>query len=528
MERREFLSSTGKVVLLGSVIPGYSFASIGNGSILEQLLAPQYTVNDNVLVLIQLNGGNDGLNTVIPLDQYSTLSNLRKNILLAENKVLKLSDHPNVGLHPSLAGLHAMYGEGKVNLIQGVGYPQQNYSHFRSTDIWLSGSDADKVVPTGWMGRYMNFEYTNFPSGFPNADMPDPLAIQIGSFTSPVFQGPTCQTAVAISSEKDFYDMVNNIPSTLPNNAVGKELGYVRSIVGQAQSYNTAIKNAAAKVTQQYSGYPTGNTLAGQLKIVAKLIKGGLKTKVYMVTLGSFDTHSGQVDLNDTSTGTHAKLLATLNDAISAFQKDLNFLGIEDRVIGMTFSEFGRRIVSNGSGGTDHGSSLPVIVFGSQVQNGVIGTNPQIAATTGVNDNLAMQYDFRSVYASILNQWFCVPTSDLNTILLKNFQTLPIAKSASCSSSIHEINQNAGIKWISCYPNPFVDQVTIEYTTLGGHTMIQVFDTEGRVVAHLVDQLLHHNTYTIVWNSEMYPEGIYYVRFQNDTIQQVATIIKTR
>jgi hypothetical protein len=333
--------------------------------------------------------------------------------------------------------------------------------------------------------------------------------------------------AISISNDKDFYDMINGTDTSVPNNAIGKELAYIREVKGQAQSFNKVIKSAASKVTMQAT-YPTGNKLADQLKIVAKLIKGGLKTKVYMVDLGGFDNHAGQVDSSDVSIGVHANLLKTLSDAIQAFQKDLEFLGIADRVIGMTMSEFGRRIASNASLGTDHGSALPMMVFGKNVNSGIVGSNPNIPSTFNPNHNLAMQYDFRSVYASILNDWFCVDTSSLQTILLNNYQQLPILKSGNCTSSIHDLNQQAGIKWMDAYPNPFVEKLTIDYKTKGGHTLIQLFDTEGKLIDTFVNESKLAGSYTYTYYPPFISKGVYYCRFQNESIQQVVTLISER
>jgi uncharacterized protein (DUF1501 family) len=534
MKRREFLSNTSKTIALGSIIPGFSFSAIHQQSALGSLLAPIATNNDHVLVIIQMNGGNDGLNTLIPLDQYTNLNIHRANVLIKDTKVLKLNGTANTGIHPAMTALQTMYNEGKVNFVQGVGYPSQNYSHFRSTDIWLSGSDADKYVNSGWMGRYLNAQFPNYPDAYPTVDMPDPLAIQIGALISAGFQGPTpgpgIPMAVSITSDKDFYDLVNGAHSTPGTNAIGKELAYIREVSNQAQTYNTAIKNAALKVTSQ-STYPTGNNLADQLKIVAKLIKGGLKTKIYMVNIGGFDTHSTQVDPTDTSLGTHAKLLGQLSEAISAFQKDLKYLNIEDKVIGMTFSEFGRRIISNGSAGTDHGSALPMMFFGTNVQNGIIGTNPQIAASFTGNDNLAMQYDFRSVYASVLKQWFCIDDTSLNEILFKNYQTLPILKNSACTTgSISSYQSELEVKRLQCYPNPFGsnDTVKIDINTSGGEVLIEIYTTEGRLVDTIENKKLQPGVYTYNWKNEQLPSGFYYCRMQNEDYQNVFTLQKVR
>jgi uncharacterized protein (DUF1501 family) len=529
MKRREFIGNSGKALALGTVFPGMNLTAMNQNSAIGALLAANQGVNDNVLIIIQLNGGNDGLNTLIPLDQYTNLSNSRGNILIPEAKVLKLNNTSKTGIHPSMTGVQSLFNDGKVNFVQSVGYKNQNFSHFRSTDIWLSGSESNTVERTGWMGRFLDHEFPNYPDAYPSTEMPHPLGIQIGSLVSPGFMGPNSPMAVAIANDRDFYNLINDSFPQEPNdNPIGKELNYIRDMIEKANKYNKVIKAAAAAVTQQAT-YPLRNSLGDQLKIVARLIKGGLKTKIYYVSQGGYDTHAGQVDPLDTTKGTHADLLASLSDAIFAFQNDLKFLGIEDKVLGMTFSEFGRRINSNGSVGTDHGSSLPMVFFGSQVQNGIIGTNPEIKAAITGADNLPMQYDFKSVYASVLEQWFCLDPATLKKILLNDYQSLPIIKKSACStSSIEDYQKTLEQKRLHCYPNPFVDKVQMEVQSKGGHCILQIFDTEGRMIANVAEGNLPEGQHAFQWDSEFLPTGFYYCRFQNEDYQNVFTLQKVR
>jgi uncharacterized protein (DUF1501 family) len=524
MERRTFLKNSGKVIALGSVIPGFIFSALPSNSAFGALLSGAQE-NDNVLVLIQLNGGNDGLNTIIPIDQYSALSKARSNILIPENKILKLKGNNETGLHPSMTELQTLFNEDRFSIIQNVGYPNQNFSHFRSTDIWMSGSDSNEVLNTGWLGRTLNHEFPNFPNGFPNTEMPDPLAIQIGFSVSTVFQGPTVPMAVSLADPDSFYELVNDTYAPTGNNAIGKELLYVRTIMRQANAYNTVIKKAADMVKQQNT-YPTGNPLADQLKIVAKLIKGGLKTKIYMVSIGGFDTHASQVDNADTTKGDHATLLSRLSQAIYAFQNDLKFLGIENRVIGMTMSEFGRRVKSNGSMGTDHGAALPMMLFGTQIEKGIFGKNPTIPDNATENDNIPMHYDFRSVYASILNQWFCIPPDQIKNILFKDFQNIPIVKSQGCHSEILERNKKIGDNYVVVYPNPFEDKINIKFESEGGLCILQIFDNQGKIITQkeITKTSIGINETTFYF--EDIAKGLYYLRYQNNDIQQVQSIIK--
>ncbi|MDN3585503.1 DUF1501 domain-containing protein [Pedobacter aquatilis] len=525
MKRREFLKKAMPAgVVLPSLIGGFSLKAFGASSLLSAITAANQET-DHVLVIIQLNGGNDGLNMILPLDQYDNLTLARPNIILPKNKIIKLSGY-NTGIHPSMSGLAGLYDDGKVQVIQSVGYPQPNFSHFRATDIWLSASDSDQTIESGWAGRYLSEEYTNFPIGYPNTVMPDPLAIQIGSFISPAFQGPSVNMGMAISDPVNFYNLINGIQSPAPNSNAGKELTYIRQVSQQTQQYASVIKTAAGKVTKQGT-YPTNNSLADQLKVVARLVAGGLKTRLYMVNIGSFDTHAAQVNTGSTETGTHAVLLQRVSDAIKAFMDDLKGLGASKRVAGMTFSEFGRRIKSNASNGTDHGAAAPLIVFGDAIQGGVLGKNPTISATTSVNDNIPMQYDFRSVYATLLEKWFCVDKATLSNVMLKDFQPLPLIQpGTNCmSTSLAQTNRLSGESLISNYPNPFTTNTTIKYTSKGGHVLIQVFNTMGKLMATVVDAVKDEGTYNITFENQRYAPGIYYARLQNGELQQVRNML---
>lgn len=519
MKRREFIQkSIPAAITLPSLINGLTLKAFASHHLFSALLPPNET--DKVLVMIQLNGGNDGLNTVIPVEYYSSYFNARSNLAIPQNKVLSLSGQAGTGLHPSMTGLQSLYNSGKMNIVQGVSYPNPNFSHFRATDIWMSASDSDENIPTGWMGRYLDTQFPGYPNNYPNSSMPDPLAIQIGSLTSLVTQGPSVNMGLSISDPSSFYNLVNGVEDPAPTTPAGRELVYIRNVARQSNQYADAITNAYNNFSQQ-GNYPDTN-LAGQLKIVARLIKGGLKTRIYMVNIGGFDTHSQQANIGDATTGTHANLLNQLSDAMKAFQDDLQFLGIEDRVLGMTFSEFGRRIKSNGSFGTDHGAGAPMFLFGSKVNAGITGENPEIPSNISVNDNVAMQYDFRSVYASILTQWFCADNPTLQSSILQNFQTLPIIQGQVCG--MEPINPKGVL--ISNYPNPFSDTTTIQYTSAGGHTLVQIIDASGKLIRKLAEAEMPPGTYTASFNASGLPSGVYYSRLQNGSISQVRAMVK--
>lgn len=530
MKRREFLGKSAAVTL-PAILSGYAVQAFNENSPLVQALIGTGTDTDNVLVIIQLSGGNDGLNMVIPIENYGLYNAARPNVAIPENRILTLNGYAKTGLHPSMTGLQSMYNDQKLKVIQSVGYPQPNFSHFRATDIWMTASNSTQQVSTGWAGRYLNYEYPNFPNGYPSSSNPDPLAIQIGAISTLTTQGPSVNMAMSITSATSFYQLINGTNDPVPSTKAGKELSYIRTIAKQTQQYGTSITGAANKVTQQ-NPYPTNNSLADQLKIVARLIKGGLKTRVYMVSFGGFDTHSLQTATNDTTVGTHATLLGRVSDAIKAFQDDLVFLGVEERVVGMTYSEFGRRIKSNSSVGTDHGAAAPMFLFGKHIDGGMLGDNPTIPANVSVNANIPMQYDFRSVYATLLEKWFCLPKATVEGLfppaINGTLQDLPLIKGAACKTSGPSPNPS-GTSVIRNMPNPFTSSTTIEFYTEGGHTLIQIIDAAGRLLVNLLDRdFLTASRQTVVFDASHLPTGIYYARLQNGTVQQVRPMLKVR
>ncbi len=530
MNRRKFLKAV--PISIGGVTASAYASNPLLATINESLVE-----TDKVLVIIQLNGGNDGLNTLIPLDQYSALSKstVRQNILIPEDKVLKLSGTNNTtGLHPSMTAMHNLYTEKKLLAIQSVGYPQFSYSHFRAADIWISGSDANTEVNSGWAARYLNYEYPNYPVGFPNIKYPDPIAIRLGGTITLGLQNQGVSMGISIYNTRDPLNLNNNLfTDSLTGDYMGKELGYSREVLRQTDKFGDAVQAAGDKGRNLSTKYPKGNepgsTLAAHLSIVAKLIDGGSKTKIFWLSTGGFDTHSGQADSKDHTIGAHATLLKGLSDAIGAFMDDMKLLGHEDKVLGMSFSEFGRRIISNASGGTDHGAAQPLFLFGGNVRNGVIGNNPQIDPNSNVNSNLPMQYDFRSVYASILQDWFCVPESDLEIILFKNFQKLDIVNSNHCiNTSIKKIHKDLGKNIIYAYPNPFVSSTKIKFECQGGFIMIEVINNSGTVIKSLLCTVLPKGDFSIDCNMEEEPEGLYYARIQNENLQQVVSLVKVK
>jgi len=526
MDRRQFLRTTSAATVGGLVVRGF-------GSPLVDFLGDR-SGEDRVLVIVQLIGGNDGLNTVVPLDQYSALGQVRPGVLMPESRILRLSGLNGTGLHPAMTGMRELWEEGKLAIVQGVGYPQPNFSHFRSTDIWETGANRDQVLQSGWTGRYLHQEYPNYPAGYPNADMPDPLAIRIDGPVGIGLQHMGTSMGVSINNTDNPLNLTGNIyQDALRPTCAGDKLGHVRTVQRQTDQYGNVINQAAQQGCSRSTLYPTGTTPSGRLgqalKIAAQLICGGLKTRIYWVSIGGFDTHANQVVDADRTTGTHATLLRGVSDSIHAFQDDLRLMGLQDRVLGMTFSEFGRRIISNASGGTDHGASQPMFLFGTKVVPGMLGTNPIIPTNATAQTNLPMQYDFRSVYASVLKDWFCLEDADVDAVMLDTYQRLNLVDPAGCiGADIHERNQLAGDELLEVYPNPFTERTTLRFTSAGGRVLVQVYNEQGQVVQTELNENLPPGTRTVDCDLGDLPSGIYYARMQNESRQQVKGMMKVR
>jgi uncharacterized protein (DUF1501 family) len=432
--RREFLRTS----VLGGALTWTIPAFLANTfSALQAQAADSATQtatgkDSSILVILQLAGGNDGLNTVIPYssDYYHRA---RPRIGVDPKTVLKLND--DIALHPSLAGFKELYDAGNLSIVQGIGYPNPNRSHFRSTEIWQTASDADKFDTYGWIGRY-------FDNACRGAD--PTVGVSIGRQMPQAFAAAT-PTGVSLdnpqsyrynaggqhmadgemSPEEESYRELNR-PEDADNSGAtvgsvsgptiqrGSAIDFLERTALDAQVSSDKILAISRKV-QNKATYPNGQ-LANGLKLVAKLIAGGLPTRVYYVSQGGYDTHTNQI-------GQHQRLLQDLGDSVKAFAADLKDMGASDRVMLMTFSEFGRRVAENANGGTDHGAAAPMFVIGPKVKAGLQGRYPSLAPADLVNGDIAYNVDFRSVYAGILEEWLQTKSAP---ILGRQFDPLPL------------------------------------------------------------------------------------------------------
>lgn len=423
--RRSFLQALG-IAGSGSMVMGSNFLTASAPSPLTSAIAAAET--DNILILIRLSGGNDGLSTVIPIDQYDTYANARPNIYIPESKVLKLTDE--YGVPSYMKALEPMWGEGQFKAVHGVGYENQSLSHFTGSDIFANTdltSTGFSGLNTGWMGRHFENLYPDYLMMPP----PAPAAIQIGQYGSLVFQGEETNYAFVTSNVDQLQEIaesgvVHGLDDTLFDSCMyGDQLKFLRGVANTTYEYSGIIHEAYERGQNQVEYQD--NYFAKQMALLARLIKGNLGTKVYMISMGGFDTHGNQPIA-------HERLMTNLSVAIDNFYDDIAFTQQDDKVLSMTFSEFGRRIFENGSNGTDHGKAAPTLFFGSGLNGSAfVGEHPSLENPNG-RGNLEYTMDFRDLYATVLAEWLCVDIPLVEQHLLDHPYT-PINLGFNCSGT---------------------------------------------------------------------------------------------
>ncbi len=539
-------------------------------------MAAQST-NDRVLIILQMHGGNDGLNAVIPYTDYDQYYANRANIAIpiknSARKMIKLDStlppDAQVGLHPDMIGIKDLYDRGRMAIVQGVSYKNNNGSHFRGRDISFMGGSFDDYYSSGWVGRYLQQEFApkKYPADFPNPDMLDPLAIEMGSDVSLIFhQAGNIPTSISINDPLGFEALVNGLegfkdagidprgypPAALVNSPYGKEISWILGLEQKSKDYAGRLadvykKSSATTVTYPETypfNAPQGslrNGLTPQLQLVARLLDGGgagqgVKTKVFLVKIGGFDTHANQVESYDPTMGAHAALMYHISSAMQAFQNDLKARGLEDRVLTVTTSEFGRRVHSNGSYGTDHGTGGPMYIFGKGAQPGVFGKVPDLT-----KDNVEMQYDYRQVYSSILRDWMLVPeTTITNDIFFNrnfftgpkeegtgNYQNLTVATPIISGVQDNFITERFELS--DCFPNPAKESTTINYKMNNtNHVSLNLLDNSGRVLKVLVNGQKEEGEHSTKVDVTDLPSGIYLYKFKTGFFEETKKLIVTK
>ncbi|MEX0275724.1 MAG: DUF1501 domain-containing protein [Flavobacteriaceae bacterium] len=421
--RRSFLQALG-IAGSGSMVLGSNVLTASAPSPLTASIAAAET--DNILILIRLSGGNDGLSTVIPIEQYDSYANARPNIYIPESKILKLTDE--FGVPSYMKALEGMWGEGQFKAVHGVGYENQSLSHFTGSDIYAN-TDLTTTgftgLDTGWMGRHFEHIYPDYLINPPAA----PAAIQIGQFGNLVFQGEETNYAFVTSNVEQLEEiaesgLVYGLDEALFGDCMyGDQLKFLRGVANTTYEYSGIIHQAYGRGQNQVEYQD--NYFARQMALLARLIKGNLGTKVYMVSMGGFDTHGNQPQA-------HEQLMSNLSIAIDNFYEDLTFTQQDSKVLSMTFSEFGRRIFENGSNGTDHGKAAPTLFFGSGLNGSAfVGDHPTLDNPDG-RGNLEYTMDFRDLYATVMAEWLCVPINLVEQHLLGHTYA-PVNLGFNCS-----------------------------------------------------------------------------------------------
>ena len=365
--------ATGGVML----VPGFLKA------LSRQWLQP---ANDRCLVMIQLGGGNDGLNTVVPY-RNDLYYQARPRIAISASEVLPVSD--DLGFHPALKGLRKLYDAGHLSVVNNVGYPNPNRSHFRSMDIWHTAANSNEYLTSGWLGRYLD-HHCKHPHD----------AVEVSARLSLAMKGEV-RHGMAVNDPRQLYQITNEpwFQTLIDNQQGGEETSNLdflyKSMAETSESAEYIYETT--RTTASTVEYP-GNQLGKQLRTVAQFIRSGVSAKVFYVSISGFDTHAGQA-------GTHERLLEGYDKAISAFVKDLEAAGAMDRTLAVTFSEFGRRVAQNGSNGTDHGTASNLYLIGKQLRRpGFFNDGPDLANLDD-NGDLIHTVDFRKIYASVLDDW---------------------------------------------------------------------------------------------------------------------------
>lgn len=402
MDRRDFLKLTGKTV-----------AAIGMSEmILEMLLSNLRTTafaatsQEPVVIVLQLSGGNDGLNTIIPYTS-GVYYDQRPTLFYKQSDVLAINDQ--IGFHPSLKGMKKIFDENNLAIIQGVGYPKPDHSHFRSQEIWQTGV-SEQIERTGWLGRYLDIT---------NADKYPLRGLSVGS-SSKIFLAKNNEVPT-IGNPQSFKFLMNGLSKEEQN----RRNAFFQNMYDNASEENlkavgqkgiAAIKSSIelnGNVIYKKNDNPYHDSLGTQLSFIAQCISSNLATKTYFLQAGGFDDHQDEKQQQ-------GEILSNLDDNLSAFYQDLKQRNILDRVVLVIHSEFGRRVAENASGGTDHGTAASVFVIGGNVHGGVYGDHPDM---TKLDDgDLRYLIDFRSVYGTILDNWLHVPSKDI--FFGKNFENL--------------------------------------------------------------------------------------------------------
>lgn len=511
MKRRTFLNTTAAAAA-GSIVAPY----ITKGRLLKIIPNDklQSFDDDSIMVIIELFGGNDGLNTIVPAynDTYYKI----RPTLAYPKTMLKQYQNTDLYFNPSLVdgahngGMLQMFADGRLAVIEGIGYSNPNLSHFRSQDIWLSGinnSDNSVKLTEGWLGRFIADKLPNFPEEVPE----HPIAIQLDGTLSLLFKSNKGDMGIALTDPDSFYELgkgITPVESLLPgSNNFEKEFNFAYVIAKQSELYSKAVKDAwdkgKDKLKVQYS-----SGLSEKFKLMSGLIAGGLKTKIFYMSLSNFDSHAQQMDSG--FGGQHPTLLNQVAKGISEFMDDAVQQGFAKRIAGMTISEFGRRAYDNGSRGTDHGAASMQFVFGhDDYVNGAyyrIDGKPDLD-NLDEDGNIVYQFDYRRTFVDFLQTWLGATEAETEKIFGQKFQ--PIGVLSPRSSSVENLVAKNNGDYLSVYPDPSFGNFTVSFELKQrSQVRLDVCDLRGFPVLGIINGYLEPGYYSYPANMQ-YASGIY-------------------
>ncbi len=556
MKRRDFLKKVPLATAAPVVLNNIPVNLMAKSSQLQRIASSIDEQNDRVLVVIQMHGGNDGLNTLIPINHYAEYTDLRPNIAIPNTGLRPYIDldstgpmEKRIGLHPDMFDFKELYDRSEAAIVQSVAYDNMNQSHFRSRDIWFMGGDYDDYYGSGWMGRYLNYLYPGYPDAYPTTEMPDPLALEIGSSVSLAFHREEgIPAAIAIHNPDQFHSLISSVgvnpPESVEDTYYGRELQWIMGIEESANKYAGRLKDVYDAGSNSSVLYHTdyhdqsravdgmrSNGLAEQLKLVARLLDGGSKTKIFLCRIGGFDTHAGQTVTQDTTSGVHASLLYYVSSAIRDFMDDLTELGLSERVAGLTFSEFGRRARSNSGFGTDHGLAAPMLIFGHGLNPGIYGENPNLDPddpNTNIDrGNLTHEFDYRQVFTSVLHDWMCASREAIEETLFGDYfaQRLSIFG----PTSIDDREKSNAIELLGCHPNPVENHTVISFNLRRSTNIkLSLHDSTGRKLLDITDEHMMPGSYDFPIDMSEFPRGNYIYRLDSKIGKFGKQIIKVQ
>ncbi len=526
--RKTFLQSLGLAGVGGMALANTSLGFSSNSQLANALRAVN---NDRILIIIRLFGGNDGLNTVIPLNQYDIYAKERPTLRVPQNQLWKLNS--NYAMPNHMSQLQSLWRGGRMKVVNSTGYDEAAFSHFRGNDFLVTADPNFKDQNTGIMGRYFEALYPDYLVSPPDI----PTAIEVGFGKNLAFHGdqgkyslyaasPDLLETVAKSGVR--YDM-----SRMPRCSYGDMVKFMRGLTNSTYKYSSVVSKAYNASSDYVSGVGYDNSDMGKsLRIISRLIKGNLGTKVYMITVNGFDTHTVQA-------GAHKNLMSNLANSISHFYKDLDRQGKGDKVLTMCMSEMGRRLTENASKGTDHGTAGPIMLFGSGLNgNGLVGKHASLKKEDLLDggNHMAWHTDFRSVYSNILKEWMQIDANTVDTIMLKKkFPDIDLGLSSSRSRSFNSSSASAKIGQTVTEPTPTIASTVDAQVIYGSeegtyisfnnptsqNVTVSIYDLSGKQVGVMYSNFMLSGEQRIPLNMSQFGGdsviGYYIFRIKADT-----------